>query len=262
MNILSNNPQDSIAGLSGSPKTMFILGLSVGVGAMAVLALIFTMTMFMQGTGVVASGGDKSGTQVAVADPTDPSAAVPTGDPEPAPPATPVPDITDADHVRGNSDAKVTLIEYSDFECSFCSRHLETIEQLLDEYPNDIRFVYRHFPLSFHQFAGPAAEASECAGVQGKFWEMHDGLFAAMESDGLSMDGIKQIAADIGLNTGTFNSCLDNGEMAEAVGEDYQSGIASGVGGTPGTFVNGQLVEGAVPYETFKQIVESEGAQS
>jgi protein-disulfide isomerase len=259
MNILSNNPQENIAGLSGSPKTMFILGLSVGVGAMAVLALIFTMTMFMQGTGVVASGGDTSGTQVAAANPT---AADPAGETAPAPPAAPVPDVTDADHIRGNSDAKVTLIEYSDFECSFCSRHLETIDQIMDEYPNDVRLVYRHFPLSFHQFAGPSAEASECAAVQGKFWEMHDGLFAAANGVGLSTEGITQIATDIGLNTSDFDSCMTNGDMVDAVGADYQDGIASGVGGTPGTFVNGELVEGAVPYETFKQIIEAAGAQS
>jgi protein-disulfide isomerase len=247
--------QDGIAGLTGSPKTMFILGLSVGVGSMAVLALIFLITMFMQGTGAFAFGSKADDEKIAAAAPaeTDPEALQEQA-------VIPVPDVTDADHVRGNANAKVTLIEYSDFECPYCSRHLETIRQLLEDYPNDVRFVYRHFPLSFHANSETAADASECAGFQGKFWEMHDALFALADSDGLSEDGIEKLASDIGLNMADFTSCMENGDGAAKVSKDYQEGIAAGVTGTPATFVNGQIVEGAYPYETFEEIVQSEGA--
>ncbi|MBD3251587.1 thioredoxin domain-containing protein [Candidatus Uhrbacteria bacterium] len=256
-----HNSQEGIAGLNGSPKTMFILGLATGIGSMAVIALIFMMTMFMQGTGVLAMN---DGNERVAAAPTAPTAAAdPAAAPTaPTPPAAPVPPVTDADHIKGAENAKVTLIEYSDFECPFCTRHVDTLEQLLADYPNDVRIVYRHFPLSFHPMAQPAAVASECAALQGKFWEMHDELFALAEGAGLSDDGIKNLAPTLGLNAEAFNSCYDNQDTASDVDEDYQSGIAAGVGGTPGTFVNGQLVEGAVPFETFKQIVESEGASS
>lgn len=85
--------------------------------------------------------------------------------------------VTDADHVEGDASAKVTLVEYSDFECPYCMNHASTLKQILEEYSGKVRLVYRHFPLSFHANAQLAAEASECAGDQGKFWEMHDKLF-------------------------------------------------------------------------------------
>jgi protein-disulfide isomerase len=256
MSILSNDQhQDGIAGLTGSPKTMFILGLSVGVGSMAVLALIFLITMFMQGTGAFAFGSKADDEKITAAAPaeTDPEALQEQA-------VIPVPDVTDADHVRGNADAKVTLIEYSDFECPYCTRHSETVAQILKAYPNDVRFVYRHFPLSFHANAETAAEASECAGFQGKFWEMYDALFALTDGEGLSYEEISKLAADIGLNTADFTACMENGDAVGKVSKDYQEGIAAGVTGTPGTFVNGQIVEGAYPYETFEEIVRSEGA--
>lgn len=261
--MLSNNhPQDSIAGLSGTPKTMFVLGLSVGIGTMAVLALVFMMSLMTNGSeGLFAARADNSDAPYAAA--ADPSAADAAADPTQAAAAAPVPDVTNADHVRGSATAKVTLIEYSDFECPYCSRHLDTINQLLADYPNDIRLVYRHFPLtSLHQYAEMAAEASECAADQGKFWEMHDALFTLASETGLSESGIKGLANSIGLDATTFNNCLDNGEKIDVIAAQYQAGAAAGVSGTPATFVNGMLVEGAVPLSTFVQIVESEGASS
>ena len=245
-----------IAGLNGTPKTMFYLGLTTGVGATAIIVLVLALSVLMKGGTLNAWGN--------VALPANPSAPTePIAPNDPLPPAGPVPPVDADDHVRGNPNAKVTMIEYSDFECPFCLRHLDTMEQILAQYPNDVNLVYRHFPLtSIHPEAQKAAEATECAGAQGKFWEMHDKIFEANGAGTMSVQKWKDIAKELGLNTGTFNKCLDNSEMAARIAQDQQEGSAAGVGGTPGTFVNGQLVEGAVPIATFQQILQQAGAQS
>jgi protein-disulfide isomerase len=255
-----SNDDKSVAGLQGSPKTMFLLGLSVGVGSMAVLALFFMMSMFLGGKGgtLLATNGGSNNTGTVVQPTPTPSPTQPTNFPPAADPAP----VTGEDHIRGNVNAKVTLIEYSDFECPFCLRHLDTLDQLLATYPNDVRLVYRHFPLSFHPEAQKAAEASECAADQGKFWEMHDKIFEANAGGDMGVDKWKQVASELGLNTNQFNTCLDSGEKADEVNADLQEGSLAGIGGTPGTFVNGQLIEGAVPFATFKQVVEAAGASS
>lgn len=253
MSILSNN-QDSVAGLTGSPKTMFILGLAVGVGAMAILALICTMMLIVKGNLSIGGKAAAPSAPSAPLDPSDPQAQAPTQ------PAGPVPEVTGEDHVKGNANAKVTLIEYSDFECPYCAKHNPSIDQALKDFPNDVRVIFRHFPLSFHPNAQKAAVASECAAKQGKFWEMHDGLFKMAETEGLSIEGMRKLAGDLKLNTGDFNVCLDGDETLGRVESDYNGGVAAGVSGTPGTFVNGKIVEGAVPYASFKQAIVAAGA--
>lgn len=232
---------------------MFFFGLATGVGAMAVVGLVLILILLLNGTAIGASAKAPTVTPPVVDNGTQPTPNLP--------PAGPVPEVTDEDYIRGNPDAKITLIEYSDFECPFCLRHVDTMDQLLANYPNDVRLVYRHFPLSFHPQAQKAAEASECAGAQGKFWEMHDEIFAANAAGTMSVQKWKDVAASLGLNTATFNNCLDSGEMAAKVTQDLNEGSAAGVAGTPGTFVNGSLVEGAVPYATFEQIVQQLGAE-
>jgi len=164
--------------------------------------------------------------------------------------------ITKDDHVRGDFNAPITLVEFSDFECPFCGRHYPTMNKILNDYKGKVRLVYKHFPLGFHPNARKAAEASECAGEQGKFWEYHDKIFEN-QSSGLSIEKFKQWAKDLGLNSNKFNDCLDSGKYAQKVQADYQEGSQKGVNGTPATFVNGQLVSGALPYESFKQIIDS-----
>ena len=159
------------------------------------------------------------------------------------------------DHVRGDKNAKVTLIEYSDFECSFCGRVQPTLEQILEEYDGQVNLVFRHFPLSFHQNAQKAGEASECAADQGKFWEMHDIMFE--NSTALDVDSLKGYAKELGLNTSTFNSCLDGGQHEQKIKDGITDGSQYGVQGTPATFVNGTLVSGAQPYENFKAAIEN-----
>lgn len=183
--------------------------------------------------------------------------------PEPAQAAGPVDVVvTSDDHVRGGENAKVTIVEYSDFECPFCEAAYPTIKQVMDTYGDDVRIVYRHFPLSFHAQAQKSAEASECAADQGKFWEYHDMVF---ENQALISGGVTQFkkwAADLRLNTTRFNSCLDSGEKADEVTDDMNSGVALGVSGTPGFFINGISVVGAQPFSSFKQIIDQELANS
>lgn len=165
-------------------------------------------------------------------------------------------EIASKGNVRGNLDAPITILEFSDFQCPFCVRFHNTMLQLMDEYPDKVKWVYKHFPLdSIHPVARKAAEASECAGDQNKFWEYNDQLFA--EQDKISPDFLKELAQEIGLNTEEFNQCLDSGKYASLVEEDLQQGLSIGVRGTPGNFINGQLLGGAVPYEQLKTTIDS-----
>lgn len=159
-------------------------------------------------------------------------------------------------HIRGDFNAPITLVEFSDFECPFCVRHYPTLNKIFSDYEGKVRLVYKHFPLGFHPNAQKAAEASECADEQGKFWEYHDKLFDNFDL-GYSVENFKKWAKDLGLNIGEFNGCLDSGKFAQKVQDDYQEGIEKGVDGTPATFVNGQLIGGALPYDSFKQIIDS-----
>ena len=186
--------------------------------------------------------------------------------PDVQPPSQPTPaatgpqtfTITKDNHVRGNFDAPVTIVEFSDFECPYCERHYGTLQQVLKDYGDKVRLVYKHFPLSFHPQAEKAAEATECASEQGKFWEMHDKIF---ENQALLQGGVTQLKAwaqDLKLNTGAFNTCLDSGKMAQMIAQDQQEGSTKGVDGTPGTFINGQFVEGgAIPYTSFKLLIDA-----
>lgn len=176
------------------------------------------------------------------------------------PPAQVNLEIEDTDFVKGNPNAPVVIFEYSDFQCPFCSRfYSETLGQIESQYveSGDVAFVYRHFPLdSIHPEARPSALAAECAGEQGKFWEMHDILFENQQS--LSESNYKAWAGELGLNTGQFNNCFDSEKYDSKITAQLQSGADAGVRGTPGFIINGQLVSGAQPFSVFQQIIESE----
>jgi len=167
-------------------------------------------------------------------------------------------DLLDDDAVKGDSDAPVTIVEWSDYECPFCGRFYEqTYTQIVSQYidTGKVKLVFRDFPLSFHQYAQKAAEAAECAGEQGKYYEMHDMLFEKGVAGGV--DSFKQFAADLGLNTNKFNTCLDSGAMAAEVAKDMADGQAAGIKGTPGFIINGELVSGAQPFAVFQQKIEA-----
>jgi len=178
-----------------------------------------------------------------------------------APDAAPAAIDPAVDHVLGNANAKVTVITYSDFECPFCQRMEPDLKRLLTDFPLDVRLVYRQFPLSsIHPDAQAAAEASECAAVQGgndAFWKMHDKLMANPAL--FNRDGYLAFASQIGLNGTTFATCIDTHATAARVQRDLDSGTAAGVNGTPTSYVNGTAVEGAVGYTMLQNAVVSAG---
>ena len=182
----------------------------------------------------------------------------------------------DDDAVLGNKNAPVTIIEFSDYQCPFCRKFwTETLPSIKKDYidTGKVNLVYRDFPLSFHPNAQPAAEAAECAREVGKgdaaYFKMHDKIFQEQNKldggtvkstvfDGWDKEVLKKWAKDIGYDIG---SCLDSGKYKNEVQKDEQDGQAGGVQGTPGFFVNGQLVSGAQPFSAFKQIIDAELAK-
>jgi protein-disulfide isomerase len=157
---------------------------------------------------------------------------------------------------KGPANAKVTIVEFSDFQCPFCSRAVPTIDKVMKDYDGKVRLVFRHFPLEIHPMAEKAAEAGACAADQGKFWQMHDKMFGDQQK--LAVDDLKAAAKDIGLDSAKFDKCLDTGEKKAAVQSDQKAGTEAGVNGTPAFFVNGVFINGAVPYEQFKEAMDRE----
>lgn len=176
--------------------------------------------------------------------------------------------LREDDHVRGDRNARILLIEYSDLECPFCKRFHPTAQQVVDEFKGQVAWVYRHFPLDqIHQKADKEAEAVECAnelaGDDG-FWKLTDKIFEVTPSNnGLSLEDLPKLAGEVGLNQGAFKTCLDSGKMAVHVEADFQSGNKAGVTGTPGNILldtqNGttKLIPGALPFENFKTEIDA-----
>ncbi len=239
-------------------KTSFIFGLVSGV------ALISLLTSFglLSGNNLFAKTTDTGTVAVANAQP---SAAAPTV--KTKAPTGEVPEVTDADHIRGDKNAPVTFVEYSDFECPFCKKFAPTVDQILEEYDGDVRVVYRHYPLSFHANAQKEAEASECANELGgndAFWQYHDAIFERGEAGGtgFALTDLVPLAEELGLNGTKFKECLDSGKYAQHVKDDTAGGAAAGVTGTPGSFIidtNGdaELVSGALPFAQIKTLLDA-----
>ncbi|MBU0460332.1 MAG: thioredoxin domain-containing protein [Nanoarchaeota archaeon] len=165
---------------------------------------------------------------------------------------------TDDDAVKGNPDATVTIVEFSEFQCPFCAKFFqETYPLIIKNYVDTgkVNYVFRDFPLDFHQNAQKAAEAAECAGEQDKYYEMHDYLFT--NQDYLEVENLKGYAKDLGLDTTEFNDCLDSGEMEDEVKADLAEGKTYGVSGTPAFFINGKMISGAQPYSVFTTEIEA-----
>lgn len=236
--------------MSGAAFSLFLMGLIVGYGI----------------------GSWQSARLSAAGSPPLQIAQVPTA--PTAPPQAPQPPVPaadpakpDDDAVLGKADAPVTLIEFVDYQCPFCKRFFDqTFSQLKTEYVDTgkIKLVMRDFPLSFHQNAQKASEATECAEEGGKFWEMHDLLFAKQDewaSSTTANDLFKQYATSLGLGK-TFDSCLDTGKHAQEVQKDLNDGTAAGINGTPGFWVigkdgKGQQISGAVPFSNFKTVIDA-----
>ncbi|MEJ1342725.1 MAG: thioredoxin domain-containing protein [Candidatus Sedimenticola sp. (ex Thyasira tokunagai)] len=157
---------------------------------------------------------------------------------------------------KGPSDAKITIVEFSDFECPFCSKVQGTLGEVLKAYPEDVRLVYRHFPLSFHRNALTASEATMCAQDQGKFWPMHDEIFSDQKN--IAVDDLKKHAETIGLEMTEFNNCLDQRTHKEYVTADVNEASRIGVSATPTFYVNGVKLEGGYDMSNFSKAIDRE----
>ena len=159
--------------------------------------------------------------------------------------------------VKGPKDAPVTLVEFTDFHCPFCGRAVATLKDVMREYDGKIRWVFRDFPIAgLHPRAPKAAEAARCAGEQGKFWEYHDLLFEGQSQ--ATIKDLKRSAEQLKLDPKSFGQCLDSGKHQAAVEADVQEGARLGVTGTPTFFINGRILVGAQPLESFRRIIEAE----
>jgi protein-disulfide isomerase len=225
-------------------------------------ALVSALVLVLLAPGIFVAGYftnaavDDDGGGPAVVNPTAPAGQTAVVQATPTPPAVVAVSVDD-DPSWGPEDAPVTIVEFSDFQCPFCSRFFsETYPQIKQEYEGQVRFVYRDFPLtSLHENAQKSGEAAECADEQGKFWDYHDTLFN--NNSALDDASLKSYASQVGLDTATFNQCLDSGKYTEEVQKDYQEGISYGVTGTPAFFINGVSIIGAQPYANFKAAIDA-----
>jgi protein-disulfide isomerase len=162
----------------------------------------------------------------------------------------------------GDKDAKVVIVEYSDFQCPFCAKGAELLKKIKEKYGKKVKVAFKQFPLPFHNHAEQAAVASLCANEQGseKFWKMHDEMFANQET-ALDPEGLKNTAKKISLKMDVFEKCLSENKYLAQVKADMEEGKKIGVKSTPTFFVNGQLVSGAQPMEVFAEIIEEELAK-
>ena len=157
---------------------------------------------------------------------------------------------------QGPAQAPVTIVEFSDFECSYCAQLAPVLGQIKQRYGDKVRLVFRNYPLRSHPEARKAAEAALCAADQGRFWQMHDALFAGQQA--LAPDQLKATAKALGLNTASFNACLDGGAHAAQVTADASDGARAGVTATPTLFINGRQLSGAAPAERISALIEDE----
>ncbi len=170
--------------------------------------------------------------------------------------------VTDNDHILGNKNAKVTIVEFADFRCPFCEKFYQQVEkQLVKDYVNTgkVRFVFKNYAFLGQQSIW-ASEAAECANEQGKYWQYHDWLYdnQAPESDlaFYSKANLTKYAAKVGLNTTQFSSCLNSDKYSKRVADDLAEGQKDGVTGTPTAFINGQKIVGAQPFATFQTVID------
>lgn len=175
--------------------------------------------------------------------------------------------VSMADHTLGNPDAAVTLIEYADYECPYCKEFHSVIEQMVTDYQDDVRLVFRHFPLSIHPNAGKEAEAAECVAELGgneAFWQYTSAIFQRTQSGGTGfpLSNLAPLAGELGVDETAFTTCLDSGRYAAYVRESQQTGVRAGVSGTPSviafnTFGTVQLIPGQVSYNELKRVIDA-----
>jgi protein-disulfide isomerase len=164
--------------------------------------------------------------------------------------------VTGTGASRGPADARVVIVEFSDYQCPFCRRAEPTLKELVERYPNDVRWEYRHYPLPNHPQARPAAEAAVCAEAQGKFWEYHEKLFG--QEGSMDSPGLLQYAREVGLDMARFEACQQAPATRERVAADQRAAADAGASGTPSFFVNGIYLNGARPVDEFDELIQAE----
>ncbi|MBI2661952.1 DsbA family protein [Candidatus Woesearchaeota archaeon] len=218
-----------------------------------VLGLLLVISIFTGGFSL--GSNSPSGAVVAA-----PSGAAPL----PQAPSAVVTDmnvLSDDDPFLGKKDAPVTIVEFSDYECPFCVRfYQQTLSQIKSNYveTGKAKFVYRDFPLSFHQQAESAAIAANCAGKQEKYFEFHDKIFNNGGAAGKSNADYKRWAQELKLDIAQWEECLSDPAQKQEIQKDIRDGSAVGVSGTPGFIINGKLISGAQPFSVFQQVIEAE----
>ncbi len=255
-----HGPHGSRIGSDGS-KPLLLLAVALVISSLVLSLAVFNAgSTIGQGLSKVTISVGNAGSGAALA-----PAAAPQASQPPTPPAADVKTVLGSFAAeRGNKDAKVTVVEFSDYQCPFCRKSWsEVIPSLFKDYVDTgkVRFIYKDFPLSFHPNAPVYAEAARCAGDQGKYFEMHDKIFQEQDKLGQGTVDVafdKKWAMDLGLDAATFNTCFDSGKYKQAVQQDFADGVAVGVSGTPTFFVNGQPIVGAQPYAVIKQAIEQE----
>ena len=164
--------------------------------------------------------------------------------------------VSDHDHIQGSADARCTLLEYGDYQCSYCGEAYPIVKQLQARFGEDLRFVFRNFPLAeMHPDAQHAAETAEFAAAKGKFWEMHDLLYEHQKNlgDGSLLD----LAGHLGLEVDRLESALEAGTYRTRVKADFSGGVRSGVNGTPTFFINGQRYDGSSEYDDLRDAIQA-----
>ncbi|MFA7314491.1 MAG: thioredoxin domain-containing protein [Candidatus Magasanikbacteria bacterium] len=242
-----------------SPQQTFVFGLVGGVMLLCTLGFFILLGLFLKGGDNSLSFGKVNDTA------NNPSVVDNNVNNAPSQPvAINVKDVDlKNDHIRGNKDAKITIIEFSDTECPFCKRFHETMQQVMEKYSNDVRWVYRNMPLDgLHQKARNEALALECANAQGKFWEFTDMVYDKTTSnDGLDQALLPVFAKEVGINVAKFNTCLETKQFASVVQAHEADGQAAGGQGTPYSVLIGPdgtktAINGAYPYAQVEQMVK------
>jgi protein-disulfide isomerase len=187
------------------------------------------------------------------------SGAAPSAAARPAAPQVYEIEVGSAPIQGGGTEAKVTIIEWADFQCPYCGRVGPTLEQVKDEYGDDVRIVFKHLPLSFHDKANGAHQAAEAAHQQGQFWEMHDLIFANQRT--LSEENYLRYAVEIGLDLKQFKADMASPKVQNRINEDLKVAQSLGVTGTPTFIINGKKLSGAQPFPAFKNMIDAELAK-
>jgi protein-disulfide isomerase len=244
---MEENISDNGSATISAPRRFWrvlVIGVGVFVGVIGVLAALIGVVLFR-----------RQATQVADAPTPAQFSAARDASSVPVTPEAFARLIASDDPSVGPADARVTIVEFGDFQCPVCLQAFPIIRELMAIYGDRVRFVYRDFPVfEIHPEAQKAAEAAQCAHAEGKFWAMHDKMF--QNAGRLTVDALRGYARAVGLDAARFDACLASGKFARAVAGDAADGRALGVRGTPTWFINGRKVEGVIPRDALVRVIE------